>query len=372
MAVALPEGTEIGGFVLADVIGRGGFGITYRARERRSQQTYAIKEYMPEDFALRDPRGTVTAQPGRGDTYERGLRAFLIEANTLKELPRRDGLVKVRGAFERSGTAYCVMEYIEGDSLDRMSQRMARRVGHTPPDLVADLAASVCWALDALHEKGVIHRDVKPANIMIRRSGEPVLIDFGAARQLSRRGKSDAIFTRRYAAIEQFPPELTGFGRSFEEGPWSDIYSLSVLLYELVTLRSPPDALQRAESLFAAAGDPYVPVQHALAGSGREGAYAEGLLEAIDTGCELMPSARPRTVRAFAAGFRALPLVPSPPVDVDPRGPSRPSGLSRDPLPTTAPEARAGRGMLVLLGGLAAVGAGLVYIYFAMPEVLLP
>ncbi|WP_299845578.1 serine/threonine-protein kinase [uncultured Roseovarius sp.] len=299
-AVALSNGTEIGGFRLQNVIGRGGFGITYRAEEKNSGQVYAIKEYLPEDFAERAETGYVSASFGHGDTYERGLQAFITEANILKELPRRKGLVRVRGAFERSGTAYCVMEFIEGDSLDRMAQRLIRTYGHIPQALLVELVTSVCWALEALHREHLIHRDVKPANIMLRRNGEPVLIDFGAARRLSRREKKEMIFTRSYAAIEQIPPEMSGFGRDFAEGPWTDLYALSVVLYQLVARKLPPDAMTRARAVLSGRSDPYEPLSQKQELTQGEDAYDPEFLEAIDHGCGLMPKQRIQNASYFA------------------------------------------------------------------------
>ena len=299
-AVALNTGTEIGGFRLQDVIGRGGFGITYRAEEKNSGQIYAIKEYLPEDFAERAETGFVSASFGHGDTYDRGLQAFITEANILKELPRRKGLVRVRGAFEKFGTAYCVMEFIEGDNLDRMAKRLIRTYGHVPQELLVELVASVCWALEALHRQHLIHRDVKPANIMLRRNGEPVLIDFGAARRLSRREKKETIFTRSYAAIEQVPPEMSGFGRNFAEGPWTDLYALSVVLYQLVARRLPPDAMTRAKAVLSGRPDPYEPLSQKPELTQGEDAYDPDFLEVIDHGCGLMPKQRIQSASSFA------------------------------------------------------------------------
>lgn len=300
MSDTLQPGTVIGGFEVASVLGRGGFGTTYKAVERDRQRTYAIKEYLPEDVSQRAANGFVSARSGHQDVYERGLVAFMTEADTLKRLPRRHGLVRVRAAFEKFGTAYCVMEFIEGDSLDVMASRMIRSNGFVPHELVVDLAVSVCWALDALHSENIVHRDVKPANIMLRRSGEPVLIDFGAARRLSRRERRETIFTRRYASLEQFPPEMTALGRVLEEGPRSDLYSLSVVLYELIAQNLPPDAPTRIKAKMQDGRDPYVPLAQALAGRAFAGRYPPELLQAIDAGCALMPSQRPATARIYA------------------------------------------------------------------------
>jgi serine/threonine protein kinase len=300
MGSALAAGTTIGGFDVLSVLGRGGFGITYRAIDQASQQTYAIKEYLPDGISNRAQHGRVTALRGQEDTFSRGLQAFMTEANILKDLPRRKGLVRVRGAFEKSGTAYCVMEFIEGDSLDRMAQRVIQRQGYVAANMVTDLGVAMAWALDALHAQRLIHRDVKPANIMLRKSGDPVLIDFGAARRLTRRGAKDTIFTRKYAAIEQFPPEMTGFGRMFDEGPWSDLYSLSVVLYELIANMPPPEATQRAKAVLNGRPDPFIPLAQVVEGQGRQVQFPASVLAAIDAGCALLPKERISDAKTFA------------------------------------------------------------------------
>ena len=297
---ALQSGTEIGGFRLRDVIGRGGFGITYRAEEPRTGRVYAIKEYLPEGFAHRERTGKVIPTQGNAETYKRGLDAFITEANILKDLPRRKGLVRVRGAFEKFETAYCVMEFIEGDSLDRMAQRLIQKFGHVPQALLVELALSVCWALDALHRENLIHRDVKPGNIMLRRDGQPVLIDFGAARRLTQGDAKEIIFTRSYAALEQIPPEMTGFGRQFAEGPWTDLYSLAVVMYQLVSKKLPPDAATRAKAFLSGAPDPFEPLENNPQLTGGSDGYDPWLLAVIDRGCGLMPKERYQTAAAFA------------------------------------------------------------------------
>ncbi len=300
MAQALGTNTTIGGFELGSVIGRGGFGITYRAKEMATGNTYAIKEYLPEDLSARLPGGTVQPTEGAEEDFHRGLDAFLQEANTLKNLPHRKGLVRVRGAFEKYDTAYCVMEFIEGDSLDQIAKRTVERHNHVPENLVEELTIAVCWALDALHRESLIHRDVKPGNVMLRRSGEPVLIDFGAARKLSREREARVILTRRYAPVEQYPVEMNRFGRQFDEGPWTDLYALSIVLYELITQNTPPDALARAAAILAGRPDPLSP----LTGSQHADRYSTSLLKAVDKGCTLLPSGRHRSAQELAEAIR--------------------------------------------------------------------
>jgi len=240
MSFTLPIGFRMGGMTLGACLGQGGFGITYLAQLDDTDMTLAVKEYFPSDFATRDANLNVVPDHQNRDLFDMGMQAFLSEANILRTLPRQPGLVRVRGAFERLGTAYCVMEYIEGDPMDRMLPRVIRARGHVPEPLIEQFVSSISAALGVVHAKGLIHRDVKPANVMIRRDGQPVLIDFGAARPYGRRQNDPAMYTRKYAPLELFPLEQLPKRMLLREGPWSDIFSLSVMLYEMLT--RPADA----------------------------------------------------------------------------------------------------------------------------------
>jgi serine/threonine protein kinase len=283
------------------MLGSGGFGVTYVAHDTKRGRKYALKEYFPYDFAARGSDGTVSSRPDCEMQFDLGLKSFITEAMTLRDLPDQEGLVKVRAAFEKFGTAYCLMEYIEGDPVDRMVPRMLRRYGHIPEEIIRQFTVSIASALAALHDNKLIHRDVKPGNVMIRRDGQPILIDFGAARSLKTRKASVSMFTRRYAAIEQFPLEMTNAQTAMREGPWSDLFALSVMLYEMATGTLPPDALTRLQAMQADSRDPYVPAREVLAESGGGPGYSAALLTLIDTGCSLLPQDRPGDAAAYLA-----------------------------------------------------------------------
>lgn len=302
MNSVLTKGTVIGGLTLGAPLGQGGFGITYLARDNKSGTKFALKEYFPSDYAQRLPNGTVSTQPDSKKMFDYGRSSFLTEANILKTLPRQKGLVRVRGAFEKNGTAYCVMEYIEGDPLDKMIPRLIQQHGGVPENIIEQFLGPVTHALSAIHAKKLIHRDVKPGNIMIRRNGEPVLIDFGAARLYGKRSNGALMFTRKYAPIEQFPPDENTHGRALREGPWSDLYSLSVMLYEMVSRRVPPDAGTRMTSLMQTGKDPYVPIEVRVGErGGGDNLYSLRLLRLIDNGCALLPKDRPSTALSYRA-----------------------------------------------------------------------
>lgn len=302
MSSVLAKGTIIGGLTLGNPLGQGGFGITYFARDNKSGTKFALKEYFPSDYAIRQSNGSVSSQSDTQKLFDFGRTSFLTEANILKTLPRQKGLVRVRGAFEKNGTAYCVMEYIEGDPLDKMIPRLVQQHGGVPENIIEQFLDPVTHALAAIHAKKLIHRDVKPGNIMIRRSGEPVLIDFGAARDYGKRSNGAVMFTRKYAPIEQFPPDDKSSRRGLREGPWSDLYSLSVMLYEMVSRRVPPDAETRLKTLQNTGKDPYVPIETYVGdNSGRATSYSPQLLRLIDYGCALLPKDRPRSALSYRA-----------------------------------------------------------------------
>ncbi len=301
MSDRLPNGTKIAGHQLGDALGQGGFGITYRARNLKTGEGAAIKEFFPSEYATRDGDLNVQALPKYENFFEMGLQAFLEEANILRDLPNQPGLVRVRAAFRKHKTAYCVMDYIRGDPLDRMVPRLLQANGHVPENLVRKLASSLCSALAAVHDAGLIHRDIKPANIMIRMDGQPILIDFGAARPLGRKSALGSMFTRKYAALEQFPRDDLRINRNLVEGPESDIFALSVMLYEMVSTSLPPAADERYKSLVSTGQDSFLPVRENLRRNRVHAEYSDKLLDAIDAGCSLMPEDRPRNARMFAA-----------------------------------------------------------------------
>lgn len=300
MSAHLPRGETFAGYVLGDVLGQGGFGITYQSRNRESGERFAIKEYFPADYASRGPKNAVVPTSEGRQLFHMGLEAFLQEANMLRDLPQQQGLMRVRAAFRKHGTAYCVMEYIHGDPLDRMMTRMIEARGSVPQDLVKKFLQSMLGALDAVHKVGIVHRDMKPANVMIRKDGQPILIDFGAARLMGKSSGLASMFTRKYAAIEQFPPEKTGLAGGVHEGPWSDLFALSVILYEMVSQSLPPNAEERWKDKRATGRDPYVPVRQNLIRNRVQAQYDDVLLNAIDMGCQLLPRDRIQAARDYA------------------------------------------------------------------------
>lgn len=234
---ALPAGRTVydGRYTIERVLGRGGFGITYRAVHNRLLMRVAIKELFPEG-ATRLEDGFVVPPAGLGQKgMEEARQRFLEEARTLAQF-NHPGIVRVIDVFEENGTAYLAMEYLEGDTLAR---RILRQ-GRLPVDEVEEVARKVAAALTVVHAAGLLHRDVKPENIYLTNDGRVVLIDFGSARAFVQgvTTRHTRVVTPGYAAPEQYASQA-------RVGPATDIYGLGATLYHALTGSPPPPAPDR-------------------------------------------------------------------------------------------------------------------------------
>ena len=231
---ALPAGTELQGYVVESVLGHGGFGIVYQARHHELGTVVAIKEYMPAELSVRRNSSVEPRSESCSELYEDGLRRFLDEARQLVRFQNHPCVVSCQDLFRGNGTAYLVMERVDGLPLSELL-RLREKTGQpfTEEELLR-VILPLLEGLEAVHAEGVLHRDIKPANILIRRSNEqPVLIDFGAAKQVvANQSRSVAPYTEGYAAIEQ-----VGAG---ELGPWTDIYGLGAVMWRIVAGGNPP------------------------------------------------------------------------------------------------------------------------------------
>ncbi|HUT51714.1 MAG TPA: serine/threonine-protein kinase [Alphaproteobacteria bacterium] len=277
---ALPAGYQFEGYRIEAILGAGGFGITYRAREVRLDRDVAIKEFLPRELAMRGDNGA-SVEPISADdqsTFEYGLSRFEDEARTLTKF-RHPNIVPVHRAFEANNTAYLVMEYVEGASLYEI---LHGRMTLDEAQLRA-VFAPLLDGLETVHETGYLHRDIKPGNIYLRADGTPVLIDFGAARAaMTERSKTlTSVVTAGYAPFEQY------FVKG-KQGPWTDIYAMAATMYRAVTGMKPPEAPERQE------GDPYRAAATAV-----QSTYSAPLLAAIDKGLAVKPGERPQSVAAW-------------------------------------------------------------------------
>ena len=236
---ALPNGAALNGYVITGLIGQGGFGVVYVARDLSSNRTIAIKEYLPSAIAGRVADGSVAPRSADlANAYAAGLKGFMREANLLSELAH-PALVAVHRAWEQNGTAYMAMAYYPGKTLREV--RLARPAAMTEAHIKV-LLMPVFEAVSELHAHRVIHRDISPDNILVMANGTTVLLDLGAARQVLG-GMTQALTTilkPGFAPIEQYVED-----GSMEQGRWTDVYGLGAVIYFLANGKAPTPATTR-------------------------------------------------------------------------------------------------------------------------------
>jgi serine/threonine protein kinase len=300
----LGHGTRLSSYQIDSELGRGGFGITYKAFGLSSGIAYAIKEYYPAEPAQEIVRASGSASiqcttvPSQ-ETFAAGLERFIKEGNTLAMF-RHPHIVQVQKLFRQNNTAYLVLAYERGSSM----RAWLRQLGRPPTqDELDSLLMPLLSALRAIHRNKLLHRDLAPDNIYIRAPGNPVLLDFGSARRPEgAAGKGPTqIIKPGYSPYEQY---LADPGM---QGPWTDIYALAATLYEAITGEPPVEGRIR----FMDPVDRYVPVRYRA-----RTAYRAGFLQAIDKGLAPKKGDRPRTVSEWQqALFAVEPMAPSPPGD---------------------------------------------------------
>ncbi len=337
---ALPAETVVGGYRIVGLLGRGGFGITYRAVDRIDQH-FALKECFPRPCVLRHGADVVAAGAEDADLYADCLARFLREARALARLSGTPGVVRALTVFEANATAYLVMELIPGESLDSR----LRQGGALDPPTLERMMRGLLGALAAVHRAGFLHRDVKPANVQMAPDGTPVLIDFGATRAISpgQTTRFTQILSEGYAPIEQYI--------GARQGPPADLYAFGMTCYRAIGGK-PVDAFTRQQAVMARLPDPLMPA--VACGAGR---YRAEVLAAIDRAVAieaanrpadapslllLLDAAPPPAEMLHEAGTEASPPAPPPggvPTDLPgdtPRGPV--AALPGEPRLAASPE----------------------------------
>ncbi len=312
--LALAAGAALHWYEIERVLGRGGFGITYLARDANLARAVAIKEYLPLELAVRTSDASVQpASAAHAERYAWGLERFIAEARTLARF-EHPAIVRVLSVFEANGTAYMVMEYQQGESL----QQRLKRCTTLDEAAILALLGPLQDGLEVIHAQGFIHRDVKPANIFVREDGSPVLLDFGSARQaLGEHTQSlTSVVSPGYAPFEQY------YSRGDRQGPWTDIYALGATVYRCLSGIAPMPAIDRSEAILKTSRDTFVSA--ARLGEGR---YPPALLNAVDQALAFDERDRPQSVGEWRALFAAWPAAGAP-------------EAVREPAPDLDPEAR--------------------------------
>ena len=233
---ALPVGYTLRDtYTIQSVLGQGGFGITYLAEEDVTERRVVIKENYPSAYSLRHTGSLTAAADGTANLefYDWALNSFLNEAKVLTRL-KHPHIVPVITAFKALGTAYYVMEHINGTPLHECAP---------PADSMTEawllpVLRKLLEALDYIHSQNLLHRDIKPANILMTPEVEPILIDFGAARHIIATHTHSRVGTPGYSPPEQMSTKAT-------PGPWTDFYALAATCYRLITGENPPDFTDR-------------------------------------------------------------------------------------------------------------------------------
>ena len=295
---ALIPGTRLGEFEILHVIGQGGFGIVYFAKDHSLGRDVAVKEYMPVAFAARQGTTQVTMLSEHyAETFQIGLHSFVNEAQLLAKFDH-PGLVKVYRFWEANGTGYMAMPFYDAPTLKQMLKEDKARLSSEV--WLKNMLRHVLDALQVLHEKQCYHRDIAPDNILMLAGEQPLLLDFGAARRVigDMTQALTVILKPGYAPIEQY-----GDVPNMSQGPWTDLYALASVVYFIITDKVPVPALSRLVS------DTMEP----LAVSAKD-RYSPGFLRAIDAALAVRPEQRPQNVAQFRTllGFDAAPHPAAP------------------------------------------------------------
>ncbi|WP_374427361.1 serine/threonine-protein kinase [Tabrizicola sp.] len=276
----LKPGTKLlgGHYTIIGFLNSGGFGITYLAKDSLDR-TVVIKECFPNALCRRST-SVVRARSRKHQEDFRGfVESFLAEAKSLARLVHPN-IVGVHQVFEDNDTAYMAIDFVDGrdlhDILDSTDQAFT-------PDQIVAMLKKMLGAVDFIHQVGILHRDISPDNILVDKSGNPILIDFGAASEQVAR--ATRILTGRRVIKEGYSPQefyLTGA----EQSPASDLYSLGATFYHVITGEAPPESQRRLARVAEGEPDPYVPL------AGRFAGYPPGFLELIDKAVRVMPRDR--------------------------------------------------------------------------------
>ena len=315
---SLARGTRLlDEFEILGVLGTGGFGIVYLARDHLLQRDIAIKEYLPAVLSRRGEGAAVTMRASTAacaESFAKGLESFLGEARLLASFDH-PALVKVHRFWRDNGTAYMAMPYYPGQTLKDVRLQMLT-VPAEP--WLAGLVSPLLGALELLHGQGVFHRDIAPDNILILPDGRPVLLDFGSARRAVASGSQwfTAHLKPQFAPLEQYAED-----ESVGQGPWTDLYSLGATLYFVVSGRAPVASVARAVR-------DTLPVLSTAPPASLPG-LSPRLLATIDWTLALSPHDRPQDVASVRRALRGeiAPPPPSPRFALDPVA---------DPVPAAA------------------------------------
>ncbi len=292
VTLALPSGYILNDYKIESIIGQGSYGITYLALDMVEGKQVVIKENFPRDSSLRNQRThTVRASsPDTQESYDWALQRFLDEAKLLIDLSHPN-IVPVLHCFQAMGTAYYVMPHIGGQEL----QLAAPPPAEITEKWLRPILECLLDGLSYMHEQNLLHRDIKPNNILVHEDGTPVIIDFGTARALRNTHTHTKIGTPGYTPLEQY--SVNG-----KRGPWTDFYALGATCYHLITGELPPDVHERADE------DLYSPLAERAELQQR---FSKPMLHSIDVALRMNRRERWQNASEWLAAMRGINLRPT-------------------------------------------------------------
>ncbi|MFN3577611.1 MAG: serine/threonine protein kinase [Tabrizicola sp.] len=345
----LKPGTKLlgGHYTIEGFLNSGGFGITYLAKDNLNR-TVVIKECFPNALCRRST-SLVRARSRKHQNDFRGfVESFIAEAKSLARLVHPN-IVGVHQVFEDNDTAYMAIDYIDGKDLHDIMNSTDQAF---TPDQVVTMLKKMLSAVEFIHQAGILHRDISPDNILVDKSGNPILIDFGAASEQVVR--ATRVLTGRRVIKEGYSPQefyLTGA----EQSPASDLYSLAATFHHLISGKAPPESQRRLARVAEGEPDPYEPL------AGRFEGYPPGFLESIDKAARVMPRDRIQSaadwldwIRIGEEGGPLPEALTDRPADRPVAGASRPVAAAHE-AGGPGPWVRYGAGGALVVAGLAAV-----------------
>lgn len=279
--VALPDGTTLLGdqFTVTSSLSAGGFGITYRAMDNVLGRTVVIKECFADDFCLRSGKNVLARNQAYSEHFRSTVEMFMREARSLAKL-RHPNIVGVHRAFEENGTAYMALDLINGEDLHDILETSAATL---TPTRVIEMLHRLLDAVEMIHDHDLLHRDISPDNVMVEKDGNPVLIDFGAARgDASRRTRA---VSSLLVVKDGYSPQEFYMAGSIQT-PSSDLYALAATFYHVLSGQAPPNSQIRMVEIAGENPDPCVPL------AGRIKGYDPAFLAAIDQAMQALPRER--------------------------------------------------------------------------------
>lgn len=312
----LQPGTQLlhGQYTITSFLNNGGFGITYLAKDSLNR-TVVIKECFADAFCRR----TKTIVKARSRAHQGELksiiRQFIREAQSLSKL-KHPNIVGVHQVFEDNDTAYMAIDFVDGRDLQDILEDPNTKLS---PDQIVTITRKLLSAIGYVHKNELLHRDISPDNILLKKNGEPVLIDFGAAREHT--GEDGRKHSVMRVVKDGYSPQEFYIAGS-EQGPWSDLYALAASLYHVIRGQAPVNGQERLVAIAEQRPDPYEPLAKTLRG------YPPGFLEAIDKALHTKPAER---LQSAAEWLNML---------EGPSNPAAPPNLDRSNLVEELPEVK--------------------------------